>query len=115
MNIRFLSLDTSPEKLAKMREVAPGSFFTEVKPSKNMPYIEKPTTMVGFDYLILAGKHVSDEVAYKSAKALYENKEGLIAGHGVFRTFDPKGMAKEGVGVDYHPGAVKFYKEVGIL
>jgi len=113
--IRFLSLDSTPAKEAKLREIAPGSFFTQVKPSKRMPYIEKPTTMLGFDYLILAGKHVSDEVAYKSAKALHENKKALIAGHGVFRGFDPKGMAKPGVGVDYHPGAVKFYKEAGLL
>ena len=98
-----------------MRAVAPGSFFATVKPSKRMPYIEKPTTMLGFDYLLLAGKHVSDEIAYKAAKALHDNKKALIAGHGVFRQFQPKQMAKEGVGVDYHPGAVKFYKEAGVL
>ena len=115
VKIRFLSLDATPAKLARMREIAPGAFFTTVKPSKRMPYIEKPTVMVGFDYLLLVGKHVSDEVAYKAAKALYENKKALIAGNGVFRRFQPKQMAKKGVGVDYHPGAVKFYKEAGIL
>lgn len=115
VKVRFLSLDATPAKLAKMRSIAPGAFFTTVKPSKRMPYIEKPTTMVGFDYLILAGKHVSDEVAYKSAKALFENKKALIAGHGVYRRFQPKEMAKKGVGVDYHPGAMKFYREAGIL
>lgn len=115
VKIRFLSLDATPAKLAKMRAVAPGSFFATVKPSKRMPYIEKPTTMLGFDYLLLAGKHVSDEIAYKAAKALHDNKKALIAGHGVFRQFQPKQMAKEGVGVDYHPGAVKFYKEAGVL
>lgn len=115
VNIRFLSLDGTPEKLAKMRTVAPGAFFTTVNPSKQMPYIEKPTTLVGFDYLLLAGAHVSDEIAYKSAKALHESKKELIAGHGVFRRFQPKEMAKPDVGVDYHPGAMKFYKEAGIL
>lgn len=115
VKVRFLSLDASPAKLAKMRAVAPGAYFTTVKPSKQMPYIEKPTVMVGFDYLLLAGKHVSDEIAYKSAKALHENKKALIAGHGVFRRFQPKQMAKKGVGVDYHPGAAKFYREAGIL
>lgn len=115
VKVRFLSMDASPAKLAKLRTIAPGAFFTKVKPSKRMPYIEKPTTMVGFDYLLLAGKHVSDEVAYKAAKALHGNKKALIAGHGVFRRFQPKQMAKKGVGLDYHPGAVKFYREAGIL
>lgn len=113
--IRFLSLEGSPEKEKAIQTVAPGMYYTTVNPSKQLPYIEKPTTMLGFDYLILAGKHVSDEVAYKAAKALHGNKEALIAGHGVFRTFDPAKMAKKGVGVDYHPGAMKFYKEAGIL
>lgn len=115
VGIRFLSLEASPEKEKILQEMAPGTYFTTVKPSKQLPYIEKPTTMLGFDYLLLGGKHVSEEVAYKSAKALYENKAALIEAHGVFRGFDPKLMAKPGVGVDYHPGAVKFYKEVGVL
>jgi len=46
---------------------------------------------------------------------LHESKKELIAGHGVFRRFQPKEMAKPDVGVDYHPGAMKFYKEAGIL
>lgn len=115
VKVRFLSMDASPAKLAKLRSIAPGAFFAKVKPSKRMPYIEKPTTMVGFDYLLIAGKHVTNEVAYKAAKSLHENKKALIAGHGVFRRFQPKLMAKKGVGLDYHPGAVKFYKEAGVL
>ncbi len=70
--------------------------------------------MIGFDYLIVVGAKVADEIAYKSVKALYANKKGLIAGHGVLRGFSPKLMGKKGIGVDYHSGAVKFFKEAGI-
>lgn len=115
VRIRFLSFEQSPEKLAALQKIAPGAFFSVVKPTKRMPYIEKPTTMLGFDYLLIVGKKVSNEVAYKSAKALYDNKKALVAGHKAFLGFDPKKMAKPGVGVAYHPGAVKFYKEVGLL
>ena len=47
-------------------------------------------------------------------RLLYGNKKGLVAGHGVLRGFSPKLMGKKGIGVDYHPGAVKFFKEAGI-
>lgn len=112
--IRFLSLTPTPEKEKIMASIAPGSYYTTVKPSKRMPYITKPTVVMGFDFLILVGKHVPDDVAYKAAKALHDNKKQMIAGHGVFRGFDPKAMAKPSLSPAYHPGAIKYYKEIGI-
>lgn len=114
VKIRFLSLNQNPENAKTISRIAPGAFYTVVKPAKRMPYIEKPTTMIGFDYLIIIGSKVANEIAYKSVKALYGNKKGLIAGHGALRGFSPKLMGKKGIGVDYHPGAVKFFKEAGI-
>jgi len=114
VGIRFLNLRSTPEALTKMQNIAPGSFFTVVKPSKRMPYITKPVTIIGFDFTILVNAKVSDEVAYKSAKALHGNKKSLVAGHGVFNAFRPNQMAKKGLAVPYHPGAIKFYKEVGL-
>ena len=114
IGIRFLSMPESAANAAKVASIAPGAFYTAVKPSKRMPYIDKPTTMLGFDYLILVGAHVGDGIAYKAAKALYENKKALVAGHGVYRGFAPKSMGKKGIGVDYHPGSLKFYREAGI-
>ena len=114
VKIRFLSLKQSPENAKTISRVAPGAFYTLVKPTKRLPYIKKPTTMIGFDYLIIVGSKMADEIAYRSVKALYGNKKGSVAGHGVLRGFSPKLMGKKGIGVDYHPGAVKFYKEAGI-
>ena len=114
IGIRFLSLPETAANAAKVQSIAPGAFYTEVKPSKQMPYIDKPTKMLGFDYLLLVGTHVKEEVAYKAVKALYGNKKQLVAGHGVYRGFAPKLMGKKGIGVDYHPGSVRFYREVGI-
>jgi TRAP-type uncharacterized transport system substrate-binding protein len=80
-----------------------------------MPYITEPVKMIGFDYLLQVGAKVSNAVAYKSAKALHQNKKALVAAHGVFRGFKPKLIAKQGLGVEYHPGAIKYYKEAGLL
>ena len=114
IGIRFLSMPDTAANAAKVQSIAPGAFYTEVKPSKQMPYIDKPTKMLGFDYLLLVGIHVKEEVAYKAVKALYGNKKQLVAGHGVYRGFAPNLMGKKGIGVDYHPGSARFYREVGI-
>jgi TRAP transporter TAXI family solute receptor len=115
VKIRFISLMESPGSLKIIQDIVPGVFYTTVKPSKRMPYITEPVKMLGFDYLIIVGAKVANEVAYKSAKALHLNKKALISGHGVFRGYKPKLIAKKGLGVAFHPGAAKYYKEAGLL
>jgi hypothetical protein len=115
VKIRFISLKESPGSLKTIQSIVPGVYYAIVKPSKRMPYITKPTKMLGFDYLIIVGAKVSNEIAYKAAKALHQNKKALIAGHGVFRGYKPKLIAKKGLGVPFHPGAAKYYREAGLL
>ena len=113
--IRFISLTEKPGSLKILRSIAPGVYYTIVMPTKRMPYITEPVKMIGFDYLLQVGAKVSNAVAYKSAKALHQNKKALVAAHGIFRGFNPKLIAKQGLGVEYHPGAIKYYKEAGLL
>ena len=57
---------------------------------------------------------LDEEVVYNITKTLFENQADLIAGnaHGKEVTLD---TALQGVTVDFHPGAVKYYKEKGIM
>ena len=115
VKIRFLNMQEDAGDLKAVQDITPGAYYATVQPSKRMPYITEPTKMLAFDYLIIAGAGVSDETAYKSAKALHLNKEALIAGHGVFRGYNPKSIAKKDLGVPFHPGAAKYYKEAGLM
>lgn len=54
-----------------------------------------------------------DEV-YNMTKAIYEGKADFVNAHSSFNEFDPQNVAI-GTGIDLHPGAIKFYKEVGLL
>ena len=56
----------------------------------------------------------SNEVAYGMTKALWTNLGLLTAAHAAAKAIDPK-RALEGMPVPLHPGAAKYYKEVGIL
>jgi TRAP transporter TAXI family solute receptor len=114
VNLRFLSLRQSPRTASLVHRIAPGAFFSVVRPSRRISFIDKPTTVLGVDYLILIRSDVKSKLAYEAVKALYLNRRSLIARQQLFRGFQPTSMSKKGVGPPYHPGAIKFYDEAGI-
>jgi TRAP-type uncharacterized transport system substrate-binding protein len=66
------------------------------------------------DVVLYTHVKVPDEVVYNTVKAIYGNKPDLAASSGGFRTFSPERMAMPVQRVDFHPGALKFYKEIGL-
>lgn len=57
---------------------------------------------------------VSDELAYQMTKAIFENLDSLAEAHPAAKAITLKN-AIEGLPIPLHPGAERFYKEVGIL
>ena len=57
---------------------------------------------------------VSTEIVYGMTKALWSNLDQLVAAHSAAKAIDPK-RALEGMPVPLHPGAEKYYKEVGLI
>lgn len=67
---------------------------------------------VGSMHLITASNKDS-ELVYRFTKALYENREDVVAKHPAGKAINEKNAARH-VGTDFHPGAIRFYKEIGI-
>jgi TRAP transporter TAXI family solute receptor len=57
---------------------------------------------------------VSNEEAYQMTKALWTNLDTLVAAHSAAKAINIKN-ALNGMPIPLHPGAEKYYKEVGIL
>ena len=112
--IRFISMDMSPATQAKVAKMMPGADIRTVQPNPKIPGVEVPTNLFHFDYMLFAGKHVSDDVAYRVAKAMHDNKKSLVGASPMWRGFNPKGMSKKQGDLKYHPGAIKLFKEKGI-
>jgi TRAP transporter TAXI family solute receptor len=112
--LRVLPVDTSPEAIARMQKILPGAYVMEVKPAPNIEGITEPTKVFAFDMVLNTHAKVPGEVIYKAVKALYENKQALVAAFAGFQTFLPQRMATPIQSVDFHAGALKFYKEVGL-
>jgi len=111
--VRVLPVDPSPEAMARLRKIIPVAYAIKVEPGKGRTGIDQPTWVYAYDYLVLANSKVSEEAAYKLAKIMHDNKAGLAAGFGALGGFNPNRMAKDMGSVQFHPGAIKYYKEIG--
>lgn len=111
--VRVLPIDPSKEAMARMRKFIPVAYATKLEPGKGRVGILEPTMVYAYDYLVLASSKTSDEAAYKLAKIMHDHKADLVAGFGPLAGFMPDRMAKDMGHVQFHPGAIKFYKEIG--
>ena len=112
--VRVLAVDASPTAVKRLNAVLPGAYIMEISPSPAVDGISKPTKLVAFDMDLNSSTKVSDNVVYQVVKAIYENKKDLVASFRPFAILEPRNMAKPAEGIQFHSGAVRFYKEVGL-
>jgi hypothetical protein len=113
--LRVLEVDTSAEAMKRTEALIPGAYVMQVAPSPAIEGIAKPTPLIAFDMVMITNAKVSDDTVYRVAKALHDNKQDLLGTFPPFGLFQPQGMAKPLQGVELHPGAMKYYKEAGLL
>jgi len=71
-----------------------------------------PTAAVG--NFLVTHDGVSEETAYQMTKLLFENLDKLAAAHAAAKAIDVN-KALDGMPVPLHPGAERYYREVGVL
>ena len=80
------------------------------------PFMEKDYPTVRMWVSLLAGSHVSDEVVYKYVKAIAENEKRVQdIGGSLKSSFTTAKMATNPANLPYHPGALRYYKEKGLV
>jgi TRAP transporter TAXI family solute receptor len=110
--IRFLNLVDSPDAVKRMHQIMPAYPYVQ-QPSSAIPGVkEGGATLMTYSAFIVSSSHVADAVVYDIAKVVHENAKELAASHGALRRFNPGRMVEQHK-VEWHPGAIKFYKEIG--
>jgi TRAP transporter TAXI family solute receptor len=109
--VRFLSIESSPEALAIIRKYLPMRPLV-VQPAPNLPGVIGPTTVMGYSMYLIASDKTPDDVVYRLVKMLHESREDLTKITPILNRFDPNAMT-EPLAAKWHPGAMKFYVEVG--
>ncbi|MBA4423512.1 MAG: C4-dicarboxylate ABC transporter substrate-binding protein [Syntrophus sp. (in: bacteria)] len=73
-----------------------------------------PVKTVAVNAVLIASTDVKEDVVYNIVKSLFENQSELAATHAKGKELNLKN-ASSGVSIPFHPGAVKYYKEKGLM
>jgi TRAP transporter TAXI family solute receptor len=111
--LRALPMDTDPAAIKRAQAIMPTSYVMTVKPHPNFPEVQRDMPMLVYDFTMQTHADVPDDLVYKVVKAMHDHKKELAATFAGLRRFDTKEMAVKYEGLEYHPGAIKFYKEIG--
>lgn len=111
--VRFVSIG---KNIAAMNAIVPSSAMM-VNPAPHLKGVLKPTRMMAFRAFLTTNTKSSDAFVYRLLKLLHANKKTLVGMTKALGTFNPKLMTFDLKGdkgaVPYHPGAIKFLKEIG--
>jgi TRAP transporter TAXI family solute receptor len=92
------------------------NFKADMVEKGTYPFMEKDYPTVRMWISLVAGNHVSEEIVYKYVKAVAENEARVQAIGGSLKTsFTTAKMATNPASLPYHPGALRYYKEKGLV
>ncbi len=110
--VKFVPI--TDEQFASMKKQNAGWQRLTIK-ANSYPGQEQDVLVAGFPaHLILNCSSVSEETAYNITKALIKRGSGLSTIVKSLATLDAKKMAVD-IGVPFHPGSIKAYKEAGAM
>jgi len=112
--LRVLPIDDSPAALARMQTILPGSYVITMQPQPGIDGIAEPTKIVAFDMVLFSNDSVPEKIVYDVTRALHEGKQDMTGTFKPFAVFQPDQMAKPVKDVSFHPGALKYYREIGL-
>ncbi len=76
---------------------------------------DKNTTSFGVAATLITSAKVDEDVIYEVVKAVFENFDQFKKLHPAFASLKKEEMVKSGLTAPLHRGAVKYYKEAGLL
>jgi TRAP transporter TAXI family solute receptor len=107
-------VDVSDAKIAKLVEETPYYKFTDVPGGM---YRGNPDTVKTFGVAatFVTSAKVSENVIYAVVKSVFENFDAFKKLHPAFANLKKEEMIKDGLSAPLHKGAIKYYKEAGLM
>lgn len=107
--LRIVSLgEQTLQKLSKI------GLYADTIATDAFPNMDQPVRTVNPGTVIIAHESLPEEAAYIITKTICESKAEVVAADRSIATFQPEnGWKEENTGVPLHPGAIRYYKEMG--
>lgn len=110
---RAMSLVPNDEALdALQREHGAGLYHRADIPAGAYPGLDHPVATVGTTTLLVVDRGMPEQLAYDITRALFDHRSELVAVHPEAENLTLRSAAA-GAPIEYHPGAVRAYRELG--
>lgn len=108
--VKLLSIDE--EHINKILGLSP-AYDKVAIPGGIYKGTDKETTAIGCKTILFTNDETPEDVVYSMTKLMYENYEDLITVNRSLENMKPEYGSNPGI--ELHPGAEKYYKEIGVL
>jgi len=109
---KFSFLEITDEQIASINEIYPIFFRTQI-PANTYIGQEEPVNSMAQPNWLGIKQDIDEEVVYKLTKTIFENLDYLVGVHDACKNIQLD-SALSGLPVPLHPGALKYYREVGL-
>jgi TRAP transporter TAXI family solute receptor len=106
-DIKLIGIDD--KIFADMRKINPGYSRSTIPPN-TYPKQEKPVDVIGYATHLVVACDLPEQLVYTMVKTMAANVNDMAAVNKAISGLTPKMMAED-IGVPFHRGAEKFYKE----
>jgi uncharacterized protein len=79
------------------------------------PFVTQDDVTIALWNAVVAGAHVPEETVYKLVKAMAQNQHRVRSIHPSLGQFAIEKVAPNPTQLSYHPGAARYYREIGLL
>ena len=89
-------------------------FAAETIPANTYKGQPAAVETVAVQAILIVANNLPEDIVYAMTKAMFENKADIAQAHHKGNSIDSK-RALDGITVPVHPGALKYYKEIGLV
>jgi TRAP transporter TAXI family solute receptor len=111
-DIRLVPADD--KTLAELNKMNPGFYKKLIIKAGTYPKQDKDVPVIGYSTHIIAACDLPEATVYGMTKAMAQNVDAMAAVVKSIGGLTPKDMAVD-MGIPFHKGAAKFYKEAGAM
>ena len=110
-DVRLLSMEK--DVIDKVCKEMPWYYPTVIKAGTYKGQTEDINTLAQGNILVTRAD-LPEELIYNLTKAIYDNKADLVTSHSAAKDINNENALKGLMGVPLHPGAAKYFKEIGL-
>jgi uncharacterized protein len=99
---------------AVVTKIGDAAYLPAMIPAKTYEGQDVDVPSITIQNFLVTHEGVPDDIVYKMTKSMYENLDQLVASHSAAKEIKRENAIKS-LPVPLHPGAAKYYKEVGLL